>query len=160
MTRQSWQRGVASIEFALIAIMMIAILLVGLVYWRAFQAQQLLTRAAGDGARAALTLIASGISPCHPAQTTRHANMAKIAQRINQAVLRNLEQSEMPGDVAQQLAVGQLQWGGCSSGGESSLSFELTYTLTPLLGATCINFWAAEPCQLNETSKLHFASML
>lgn len=158
--RQRLQRGAASIEFALIAIVMVVMLLGSLVYWRLFQAQQLLTRAAGDGARAAHTLIASGVTPCHPTAATQAANMALITQRISQTVLRNLEQSAMPGDVTQQLAIGAPQWGACPAGGESSISFELTYTLTPLLGASCLNFWMAEPCQLHETSKLYFASML
>lgn len=160
MIRCRHQRGVASIGFALIAIAMVVVLLGGLVYWRAFQNQQLLTRAAGDGARAAHTLIASGVTPCHATSAIRTANRDMIAQRVRQTVLRNLEQSAMPGNLAQQLAITPMEWGPCPTGGESNASFELTYTLTPLLGGSCPNSWVAEPCQLHEASKLHFASML
>ncbi|WP_157667533.1 TadE/TadG family type IV pilus assembly protein [Comamonas serinivorans] len=157
---QRAQRGLAAIEFALIAIVMVVMLLGGLVYWRAFQAQQSLTRAAGDGARAAHTLIAAGITHCHPTPTTAAANKAAIQQRVTQTVSRSLQQSAMPGDVLQQLTVGALQWGSCPSGGESSARFELTYTLTPLLGGNCSNAWFSEPCTLHEASELHFATLL
>lgn len=158
--RQRQQRGVASLEFVMIAMIMVVILLGSMVYWRAFQTQQVLTRAAGDGARAAHTLIASGISPCHTTPAIRAANISMITQRVRHTVLRNLEQSSMPGNVAQQLTISPLQWGGCPPGGESSARFDMTYLLTPLLGGTCPNSWLPEPCQLHETSELHFASML
>ena len=154
------QRGVASIGFSLIAIALVVVLLGGMVYWRAFQTQQLLTRAAGDGARAAHTLISSGIAPCHSTLATQATNRGMIAERVRQAVLHSLEQSAMPGDLSQQLAIAPPQWGPCPVGGESNATFELTYTLTPLLGGSCPNSWVAEPCQLHESSKLHFASML
>lgn len=152
------QQGLAAIEFALIASIMVLMLLGSLVYWRSFQAQQSLTRAAGDGARAALSLITSGATPCHPTAGT--TNQALIQQRVEDTISRSLMQSGMPGNVTQQLTVGDLEWGSCPEGGQSSASFELTYTLTPLLGENCSNTWFNEPCQLNETSTLHFATML
>lgn len=152
------QRGAASVEFALIAIAMVVMLLGILVYWRAFQAQQSLTRAAGDGARAILGVIATGATdPCHPTKAV--ANRALIQQQVERSVRRSLEQSAMPGTVAQQLSVSPIQWqGACPASGVGSASFELQYQLTPVLGST--GRWVPEPSQLLEKSVVHFASLL
>lgn len=154
------QQGLAAIEFALIGSLMVVMLLGSLVYWRSFQAQQSLTRAAGDGARAALSLIASGVTPCHPTAETATANKALIQQRVEDTVSSSLRQSGMPGEVDAQLSIHNFQWGSCPAGGESSASFELTYILTPLLSPSCLNTWLSEPCELHESSTLHFVTLL
>lgn len=149
------QRGIAAIEFAFIAMIMLVMLLGSLVYWRAFQAQQSLTRAAGDGARAAHSLIASGLSdPCHP--TKAATNQTKIEERIKQSITRSLEQSSMPGTVAQQLDIRLSSWA-CPNSGKGSFSFELQYALPPMLGTTASLL--LEPSQVYEKSVVHFASM-
>lgn len=158
--RRQKQQGLAAIEFALIAIIMVVMLLGSLVYWRAFQAQQSLTRAAGDGARAVLSMVSSGIPvPCHPDGAKASAGRALIEERMQTLVIRSLEQSGMPGKVSDQLSIGALQWlNACPSSGEGSVSFELSYELPPLLGGS--GQWIAEPRQLSEKSVVHFASML
>lgn len=152
------QRGVAAIEFALIAVFMVVMLLGVTVYWRAFQAQQSLTRAAGDGARAILGVLAAGVSdPCHPSKGT--ANRATIQLRVAQSVRSSLERSAIPGTVADQLTVGAIQWqAACPSTGTGSASFELRYQLAPLFGTQ--GEWVTEPRQLYEKSVVHFASLL
>ena len=152
------QRGVAAIEFALIAVFMIVMLLGLTVYWRAFQAQQSLTRAAGDGARAILGVLAVGVSdPCHP--TKAAANRATIQLRVAQSVRASLERSDVPGTVADQLTVSPIQWqAACPSTGTDSASFELRYQLVPLFGTP--GQWITEPSQLYEKSVVHFASLL
>ena len=152
------QRGVAAIEFALIAVFMIVMLLGLTVYWRAFQAQQSLTRAAGDGARAILGVLAAGVSdPCHPTKAT--ANRATIQLRVAQSVRSSLERSDVPGTVADQLTVSPIQWqAACPSTGTGSASFELRYQLVPLFGTP--GQWITEPSQLYEKSVVHFASLL
>jgi len=152
------QRGVAAIEFALIAVFMLVMLLGLTVYWRAFQAQQSLTRAAGDGARAILGVLAVGVSdPCHPTQAA--ANRATIQLRVAQSVRASLERSDVPGTVADQLTVSPIQWqAACPSTGTGSASFELRYQLVPLFGTP--GQWITEPSELYEKSVVHFASLL
>lgn len=152
------QRGVAAIEFALIAVFMIIMLLGLAVYWRAFQAQQSLTRAAGDGGRAILSVLAAGVGdPCHPQQAI--ANRATIQARVEQSVRASLERSYIPGTVATQLTVTAIQWqGACPSSGIGSASFELRYQLVPLFGSA--GQWITEPSQIYEKTVVHFASML
>lgn len=153
--RADTQKGTAAVEFALIAIIMIVMLMGILVSWRAFQAQQSLTRAAGDGARAILGVIALGTSdPCHP--TKAIANQTLIQQRVEQTISQSLQRSAMPGNVVQQLSVGTIQWQGCPASGVAT--FELHYQLPPLLGT--MGQWLSEPSQLSERSVVHFASLL
>lgn len=154
--KSRFQRGVAAVEFALIAVFMITLLLGLLVFWRYFQAHQSLTRAAGDGARAAHSVIASGINPCDPSQDVK--NKALIEKRIQQTISSSLKQSSIPGDVESNLTLNILEWGDCPPGGNSSISFTVTYTMDALLGES--NSWFTELRQLQETSSLHFASML
>lgn len=141
------QRGIAAIEFALIAILMVLMLLGALVYWRAFQAQQSLTRAAGDGARTILSIVASGIN--NPCKSQPNQNL--IEARIQQTVIQSLTLSSMPGTVPPQLTV---DWSMVCSG---TVKFQLTYQLPPLLNTTGL---IGEPNQLSEKSEVHFTSML
>lgn len=152
------QRGMATIEFALIAMIMVVMLLGILVYWRAFQAQQSLTRAAGDGARAILGMVTSGInSPCN--STNKATNRDLIQDHVQQTVTQSLKLSLMPGTVADDLIVSDIDWTqACLSGGAAStVSFQLSYKLPSLLGTSSL---IGEPKQLSEKSVVHFASML
>ncbi|MET1114737.1 MAG: TadE/TadG family type IV pilus assembly protein [Comamonas sp.] len=51
-TRLRWQRGIAALELALLALFVMLPMLLGLAaFWDVLQTQQVLTRATGDGAR-------------------------------------------------------------------------------------------------------------
>lgn len=54
---RSRQTGVAAVEFALVASIMLLLFMGIFVYWHALQAQQSVTRAAGDGARHVHSLV-------------------------------------------------------------------------------------------------------
>lgn len=154
------QRGVAAIEFAFIAIFMVLMLLGILVYWRAFQAHQSLTRAAGDGSRAILGLVAMGTSdPCHPTPAQATANKALIQKRVQDAVTQSLRQSAMPGTVSQNLTVSPIDWSAAcpNVGGASTVKFQLTYKLPYLLETT--SSLIGEPSQLSEKSTVRLTSM-
>lgn len=146
------QQGVAAIEFALIATVMV-VMLVGLfVFWRAFQAQQSLTRATGDGARMAHSLIAAGkYYPC--GVTEALANQQYILAAIQSLVQTSLELSDMPGQVSSNLHIEAPSWS-CSTG---QFSFQVRYTLPPLMGESTL---VLEPAQLTEKSVVHFAPLL
>ncbi|THT99960.1 pilus assembly protein [Lampropedia puyangensis] len=91
-TRRKHNAGVASLEFALIAILMVLILLGMFVYWRALQAQQSVARATGDGARLVQNLI-YGALPDYGIENIE--NMQAAAESIVKASLLN---SAIPGD--------------------------------------------------------------
>lgn len=153
------QRGIAAVEFALIAMLLIVMLLGILVYWRAFQAQQSLTRAAGDGARAVLGLV-DAHNPCVSAPSLAAIHRENIRRGLEQTVQRTLELSSMPGPVSQRLTIGALDWSAAcpSSGSTSTVIFHLNYQLPSLLGTN--NAIIGELGQLSEKSVVHFASLL
>lgn len=146
------QQGVAAIEFALIATVMVVMLMGLFVFWRAFQAQQSLTRATGDGARMAHSLIAAGkYYPCGVNEAL--ANQQYILAAIQSLVQASLELSDMPGQVSSNLHIEAPSWS-CSTG---QFSFQVRYTLPPLMGESTL---VLEPAQLTEKSVVHFAPLL
>lgn len=153
-TSRPRQRGLAAIEFAAIAMVMVMILLGLLVYWRAFQVQQSLTRAAGDGGRALLGLATAGTAPpCHPTRAATYR--ALIQQHVERTVRSSLELSALPGEVGTGLRIGAIDWSAaCPSSGMGTARFELTYELPPLLGTGF-----GEPRQLAELGEVHFSPM-
>lgn len=80
------QGGVAAIEFAFIVALMAMILLGSTMYWRALQAQQSVTRAAGDGARYVL-------GACLNGSTT-----AQLVADARQVIQQSLQVSGVPMD--------------------------------------------------------------
>lgn len=154
--RPSWllrsrQRGVAAIEFAFIGVFMVFMLLGISVFWYYLQAQQSVTRAAGDGARSMLGLIEAGRGPCHPSLSG--ANRGAMQGRMEQVVLRSLEQSTIPGMVSQALTVSAIDWGGACSAGNAS--FEVRYKLPPMFGSAVLGLTGLT--ELYEKSVVHFA---
>ncbi|THJ34575.1 pilus assembly protein [Lampropedia aestuarii] len=146
------QQGLAAIEFALIATVMLVMLMGLFVFWRAFQAQQSLTRAVGDGARMAHSLIAAGkYYPC--GVTEAPTNQQYILSAIQSLVQTSLELSDMPGQVSSNLHFDPPSWS-CSTG---QFSFQVRYTLPPLMGEGTLEF---EPAQLTEKSVVHFAPLI
>lgn len=145
------QRGVAALEFALIAILMISMLCGLLVWWRYFQAQQVITRAAGDGTRMAHSLISTATSyPCGVAEAA--ANRLQIQNRVTQVARLALQQAAMPTDT---LVVGAFAWSCPPAGGSApgSVSFTLSYRLSALVGN---NFFIGEHLQLSKQGIVHF----
>lgn len=146
------QQGVAAIEFALIATVMVVMLMGLFVFWRAFQAQQSLTRATGDGARMAHSLIAAGkYYPCGVNEAL--ANQQFILEQIENMMQTSLSISEMPGDVKTQLHIASHAWS-CSDG---QFSFEVIYALPPILGESKLML---EPTRLTEKSIVQFAPLI
>ena len=134
----SRERGVAAIEFALIGLLMTAILVGLLVFWRFFEVRQSLNRAAGDGARGALTLITLSTPPCTGAKAS--ANRSAIETAAAKIIRLNLEQS---GLEASQFAMRNPTWK-CPAAStpptrkSGTFSFDVSYTLPPLLGSSSL----------------------
>lgn len=155
MTRDQ-QRGVAAVEFALIASLMIALLLGLFVFWRAFQVQQSLNRAAGDGARGVLSLITNGsVQPCAAGPNAQlHRTSAENTARM--FIEQNLAQS---GLIAEKFTLSSPEWKCIDSpSSESSFSFDVTYDLPPLLGNSTA--WINEPSDLRISDRIvvHFTT--
>lgn len=150
------QRGAAAIEFALIATIMVVLLLGLLVFWHAFQAQQTLNRAAGDGARHALALVTNTAAPCTGSNTA--SNRATVQATVQAIIRRQLRQSGMDDS---QFAMLNPKWA-CpastmpASPGIGTFSFDVEYALQPLLGGG--NNWLAEPTRLRISDRIvvHF----
>lgn len=145
------QQGVAAIEFALLAIFMTTLLLGLMVWWQYFQANQILTRAAGDGARAAHTLVITGTAPC--VVTNADANKASIETRVENIIKSQLTHS---GLAAVNFSISNKLWK-CSNTGTESFSFDVSYQLPPFIGS---NSFLKEPTSLNIKDHIvvHFPS--
>ncbi|MBL8354008.1 MULTISPECIES: TadE family protein [Delftia] len=145
------QSGIAALEFALIAALMISMLMGLLVWWRYFQAHQAVTRAAGDGARIAHSLISTGANyPC--TIPNANANRTVIQDRVSQVARLGLQRSSLPDEP---LVMGSFEWT-CPSSANSppgSFSFKISYQLPPLLSNT---FFINEPQRISEQSVVHF----
>ena len=159
-THRRKQQGVAAVEFSLIAIFMIVLLLGLLVWWHYFQASQILTRAAGDGARAAYTLAITGTTPCLSANAD--ANKTYIEVKVESIIKNQLIYSGLSDS---RFSISNSSWTCPSSETEESssgridgsFSFDVHYQLPSLLGET---HWLTEPSSLNIKDKIivHFPS--
>lgn len=117
------QRGVAAMEFALIATIMLVMLMGLFVYWRALQAQQSLARATGDGARLVQHLAYGGLAGFNP---TRPAERASILQATLDVVNQSLAASGLPPGTGPTQV--QIDWGA------SQATLTVVYLLPPVLG--------------------------
>lgn len=148
------QSGVAALEFALIATLMILILLGCLVYWRVLQAQQSVTRATGDGARIVQNLIYGTLSGYDLSQQSDIGNITAAATTV---VRQSLQGSGIPGNPQQDTTVTLI-----SSNYEVRLN--VVYRLPPLFSDSdgqpqTDNFssWAlTEPTSLEATAVVSF----
>jgi len=120
------QRGVAAVEFALIAIVMVTMLMGLFAFWNVFQTQQSLHRAAGDGLRHALTIITGGTTPCSGA----NAALARATTQasVDAIIKKSLQNS---GLSANSFRMTNPQWS-CTNTGAGNFSFDAQYN-TPLL---------------------------
>ena len=148
------QRGVAAVEFTLIAVIMIVLLLGMLVFWRTFQTQQTVNRAAGDGARHALTLITNGTYPC--TTSTSAKNRAQIQATVLAIIQQQIKQAGL--DDANISVLNTLWNCPTSTTAIGTYSFNVKYTLPPLLQNG--QSWLSEPdsLQINERIVVHFQS--
>jgi len=117
------QRGVAAVEFALIAGVMVMLLMGMFVYWRVLQAQQSLARATGDGARMVQHLAFGGMAGYNPAKPAERAN---ILQATSDVVNQSLAASGIPAGTAPTQI--QIDWG------TSQATLSVVYMLPPVLG--------------------------
>lgn len=153
-SKQFLQQGVAAVEFALIAVLMITLLLGLLVFWRHFQTQQSLTRAAGDGARMALTLISSGIHyPCEIPQGG--TNKVTVQNKVEKIIKDSLQKSNL---TPAHFKLLNPQWK-CPDTTAGNFSFDVTYELPALLGAD--QDWLTELTTLKVENRIvvHFQPM-
>jgi Flp pilus assembly protein TadG len=119
----SRQRGVAAVEFALIAGIMVMLLMGMFVYWRVLQAQQSVARATGDGARIVQHLAYGGMAGYNPAKPAERAN---ILQATTDVVNQSLAASGIPPGSARTQV--QISWG------TSQATLSVVYMLPPVLG--------------------------
>lgn len=145
------QSGVAAIEFALIATLMILMLLGMFVYWRALQAQQSVARATGDGARLVQNLIYGAL----PGYEITAPDTIKAA--ATEVVKQSLQNSGIPGNPEQDTTV-------TLTVGTNEARLNVTYRLPPLFGnaegqSQPLQFgnWAlTEPANLQASSTVSF----
>ncbi len=149
--RRCRQQGTAAVELALIATLMVVLLLGLLVWWRYFQASQILAKAAGDGARAAHTLVITGTLPCVVANA--QANKAAIEARVENVIREQLVHG---GLSASGFSLTDKAWA-CSGTATERFSFNVSYRLPALLGGSD---WLAEPTTLSIRDRIvvHFPS--
>ena len=117
------QRGVAAVEFALIAGVMVMLLMGMFVYWRVLQAQQSVARATGDGARMVQHLAFGGMAGFNPAKP---AERASILQATTDVVNQSLTASGIPPGTAPTQV--QIDWT------SSQATLSVVYMLPPVLG--------------------------
>ncbi len=91
---RSMQRGIAALEFALLALfVMVPVLLGTFVFWEVLQTQQVVTRAAGDGARQVSRLLNVPRVPkangSLPSEAEFLANATALARDTVRSTLRN-----------------------------------------------------------------------
>lgn len=145
------ERGVAAIEFAFIAALMAMMLVGGLIYWRILQAQQSVTRAAGDGARIVQSLIYGSLQGY---DTTNISNLNSVASTV---VQQSLQGSGIPGDPLQDTTVTLTPDSG-------KVHLSVAYRLPPLFGdssgqpkpVTFGNWALTEPANLMATAVVSF----
>ncbi|XJC73811.1 TadE/TadG family type IV pilus assembly protein [Delftia tsuruhatensis] len=126
------QRGVAAVEFALIAGVMVMLLMGMFVYWRVLQAQQSVARATGDGARMVQHLAFGGMAGFNPAKPAERAN---ILQATTDVVNQSLTASGIPPGTAPTQV--QIDWT------SSQATLSVVYMLPPCWARACR--WAARP---------------
>ena len=145
------QRGVAAIEFALIASLMIVMLLGMFIWWNYFQTSQILNRAAGDGARLAHSLVLSKTDPCMAGSAAEHQTLIQ-----NQVTTVMRAQLKHAGLAESRLTLSDFQWI-CSAQGAESFRFNVQYQMPALLSN---NAWVAEPSSIHIQDKIvvHFPS--
>ena len=151
-------RGVAAVEFALIAFIMVVVLLGMLAWWHFFQAHQIVTRSLGDGARLAHSMLEVGRrSACPEGGPNVVQDRVQIDEAVNRAVSLAVEASELEAlalkpvqpQVSEQPV--QLHWQCTASLGTLSLS--VAYELALLGGNSAL---VAAPLLLTEHSTVHF----
>ena len=140
------QTGLAAIEFALIGSIMALMLLGIFVYWRALQAQQSVTRAAGDGARLVQNLI-YGTQPGYDVRLATGIDKLRLA--AIDVVKQSLQDSGMPGDVIQNTSVALIA-------NNKQAQLTVTYHLPPLFSASAGSASITEPKALHSTAVIAY----
>jgi Flp pilus assembly protein TadG len=140
---QRSQRGIAALEFAVIACLMIAVLVVMMVYWRVLQAQQSLTRATGDGARMVQGLVFSAPAGYNAALPAGQANILLAAKAV---ITQSLQASGLPSDAA--LLDVQINWTATQA------KLQVDYALPPLVsgGKQLGSMYVGEPTRVRAQS--------
>lgn len=154
--RTRHQAGVAAIEFALIAALMILMLLGISIYWRVLQAQQSVTRSAGDGARLMQSLIYGSLSDY---DITKQAGINNITEAASKIVKSSLQGSGIPGNPQQDTTV-------TMTTDANGALLNITYRLPALFGDSggqsrpiqSGNWALTEPASLQATAMISFSA--
>ena len=143
------QQGAAAVEFAVVATLMIVLLMGMLVWWRYFETSQIVAKAAGDGARAAHTLVITGTAPCVAVHAA--ANQAAIEARVESVIRSQLMYSGLSED---RFSISDKSWT-CVAAHAQRFSFNVSYRLPSLLPN---ENWLAEPAGMDIKDKIvvHF----
>ncbi|MEJ6654955.1 MAG: pilus assembly protein [Pseudomonas sp.] len=153
------QQGAVAIETAIILPIMVIILIGLFVFWQALQAQQVLTRATGDAARAAHGLIVNGTVPC-PADgyTGADASRTLIRSQIEALVYSSLA-IHMPGgrraEIEELAEISEFEWT-CGKN-EGQVTWQVSYQMPLLLGPGLVALIGFDEIkELTESSTVHF----
>ena len=147
------QRGIAALEFALLALFVIVPVFLGsFVFWEVLQTQQVVTRATGDGARQVLRMLqSSSIRNANGTVPTTAAQMYSIAEgKAHDTIVATLthQLTHVP-DVNSRLVV-TLQ-----PSGTDQLTLNVSYTRPAVLGGSGgMNF--IEPATLKAQSVIQW----
>lgn len=148
------EKGIAAIEFSLIAALMAMMLVGSLIYWRTLQAQQSITRAAGDGARIVQNLI-YGTLPGY--DVTKASEIGNLSSAATTVVQQSLQGSGIPGNPLQDTTV-------TLTPGSGEVHLNVAYRLPPLFGNSngqpkpvTFGSWSlTEPASLKATAVVSF----
>lgn len=152
-SRHGEQRGVVALEFSFLALFVIIPVFLGIfVFWEVLQTQQVVTRAAGDGARQVYRLLHGARPPnadgSYPSDAQAiSAAETRVRESINAALSSHLGDSV---DVSSRLTVTLAPFEA------NKLALNVTYTRPALLGtAGGLNFIEPEALKARSVISWH-----
>jgi len=142
---RSAQRGIAALEFALLALLVMLPLFLGIsVFWEVLQTQQVVARATGDGARQVSRLLSRPPQPKADGSLPNEAErLASAAARAQEAIRLTLRSHLGAHSDVDRLVTVALQ-----ASGTDHLTLDVAYARPAMLGAMGgLNFIEPETIQ-------------